>query len=175
MIVLAPPTGMLAAWTSWTRPRTALLTAVTACSLRGNRCRVVQDRRRLRPVGSWVGLMVSGSSAACQGSVISSERENSLLLLGTVSRHHSGKILDRLLIAAPEFQGARDTVTLVPLHHRGGSTRNFPLLETAVKTRTGKRTREPTWWTVPSISTGMIKSALLIGCWGNREIKKKIN
>lgn len=28
-----------------------------------------------------------------------------------------------------------------------------------------KHAQVPTWWTVPSISTGMIKSALLTGCW----------
>lgn len=43
--------------------------------------------------------MVSGSSAACQGSPISSERD-SRLLLRAVSRQHRGVILDRLLIAA---------------------------------------------------------------------------
>lgn len=79
--------------------------------------------------------MVSGSSAACQGSLISSERENSRLLLGAVNRRHGGKIPERLITAAPECPSARDAATLAALRHSGGSTRNFPPLGAAVKTQ----------------------------------------
>lgn len=113
--------------------------------------------------------MVSGSSAACQDSLISSERENSRLLLGTVSRQHRGITLDHLIGAAPEFpSSARDSdsgsATLRRVNKKLPSAPNCS--ENPSHTHTHRR---PTWWTVPSISTGMIKSALLTGCWDNRQ------